>query len=443
MSRTALPIVLTQISMMSMGMVDLLMVGHVGIAALAAVALGNIWKIGTLIVAMGVVLGIDPAVSQAHGARDGRAMALALQRGVVIALLASVPVIAMWFFTERLLVACGQDREIAHVAHRWVLVQLPSVPFFLLFTAMRQFLQGRGIVKPALYVAIAANVLNAATNWVFIYGHLGVPALGAVGSGITTCMSTVFMALALFWLIRAAKLHEGAWMPWSRAAFDVRGLLDILHVGLPVGAHYGCEIWAFQIAALWAGLLGAEPLAANTIVLNMASLSFMMPLGIGLAASARVGNLIGAHRARDAQHAAWVALSIGAAVMGLWAIVFVVFRREIPLMYGASPAVVALCAGTFPIAAAFQLFDSTQVVGAGILRGMGRTRATAVFNLLGYYAIGLPLGWWLTFRRGLGLAGIWWGVAVGLAVVALGLLAWIVVRGPATVAGEERVARAD
>src|SRR6185503_17384352 len=122
----------------------------------------------------------------------------------------------------------------------------------------------------------------------------------------------------------------------------------------------------------------------------MASLSFMMPLGIGLAASARVGNLIGADRARDARHAAWVALSLGAAVMGVWALVFVVFRRSIPLFYGASANVLELCAGVFPIAAAFQLFDSTQVVGAGILRGMGRTRATAVFNLLGYYAIGLP-----------------------------------------------------
>jgi MATE family multidrug resistance protein len=434
LARLALPIAMTQVAMMSLGMVDLLMVGRVGVEALDAVALGNIWKIGTLIVAMGVVYGIDPAVSQAHGARDQVGLAHALQRGVVIALIISVPVCVSWLFTERVLVAFGQDAGIARVAQQWLLVQLPAVPFFLLFNAMRQYLQGRGITRPTLYVALASNVVNASANWVLIFGHAGSPALGAVGSGISTCMSTLFMAASLFALIRVARLHDGAWVPWSRAALDRGALMKILHVGVPVGMHYGCEIWGFEIAALWAGLLGTDALAANTIQLNLVSLSFMMPAGIGLAASARVGNLIGARRAREAQHAAWVALALGAGVMAVWSLVFLVFRRAIPELYGASPAVVALCASTMPIAAAFQLFDGTQVVGAGVLRGMGRTRATAVFNMLGYYALGLPLGWWLAFDRGLGFAGIWWGVAAGLAVVAVALVAWIAVRGPATLA---------
>jgi multidrug resistance protein, MATE family len=431
LGRLAWPIVLTQIAMMSLGVVDLLMVGDVGVEALGAVALGNIWKIGTAMIAMGFVLGMDPFVSQAYGARDEVGMALALQRGIVLAFAVSLPVCVLWLFTEDVLLLCGQDPGIAREAHEYVLVQLPSIPFYLVFCALRSWLQGRGILLPMLFVALLANVIDAFLNWVLIFGHLGAPALGVIGAGITTGFGQVLMPLAMLVLIRFGKLHEGAWRAWSRAAFDPRALAAILKVGVPIGLHFAAEIWGFQIVSLWAGWLGTSELAATTIVLNLASLSFMLPLGVGLATVTRVGNLIGEKRHDDAQTAAWSALALGAGVMALCALAFWTLRDVLPRAYTSELAVIEICAATLPIAAAFQLFDGTQVVAAGVLRGMGTTKPTAIANLAGYYVLGLPLGWWLAFELDLRVPGLWWGLAAGLACVALSLLAWVAVRGPA------------
>lgn len=431
LARLAAPIALTQLSMMALGFVDLVMVGQCGVEAVGAVSLGNIWKIGTGMVAMGLVLGIDPFVTQGHGARDAHGMARALQRGIVVALVASLPVALLWLFTRRMLVEFGQDPAIAQVAHDYLLVQLPSQPLFLVFCALRSYLQGRGILRPMLIVALGANALNVLLNWMLIFGNLGAPALGPVGSGVATSIVQAFMPLALFALIRAGRLHEGAWVPWSRESFDLRALAAIVAIGAPTGVHFAAEIWGFQIASLWAGQLGANELAANAAVLNLASISFMLPLGVGLAAVTRVGNLLGAQQAHRAQTAAWAALALGVGLMALCGVAFFVFRDSIGRIYSSDEVVLGLVASTMPVAAAFQVFDGAQVVASGVLRGMGRTRPTAVANLIGYYALGLPLGWWLTFERGQGLPGLWWGVALGVAVVALVLVAWIAVRGPA------------
>jgi MATE family multidrug resistance protein len=206
-------------------------------------------------------------------------------------------------------------------------------------------------------------------------------------------------------------------------------------IGLPVAFQMGLEIWAFSGAALLAGLLGAVPLAAHTVALNMAALAFMVPLGISQGTVTRVGNLIGAGRMHDAQRASWVALGMGGGVMCVSATAFVTLRELLPRVYTQDAAVIALCASILPIAAAFQIFDGVQVVGCGVLRGMGRTRPAAIFNLISYWLIGIPLGAWLGLRAGFGLSGIWWGLCLGLAVVATLLVIWLRLRGPASLHG--------
>lgn len=431
LARLAAPIVATQLLLMALNVVDLALVGRVGVEAFDGVALGNVWKIGTLFVAMGLVFGADPLISQAHGAGDARGVALGLQRSLVIALLASLPVMLAWSFTEDVLLAFGQEPAIARIAHEYVGMQMFSVAPFLIWTSLRQYVQCRGIVAPILVVALLANVVNALLDWILIFGNWGAPALGPRGAGLATGTVQAFLPLALLGVIRWRRLHVGAWIPWSRASIDPRALLAIAAVGAPIALQFACEIWAFQIAALWAGLLGQEELAANSIVLNLSSVSFMLPLGVSLAAVTRVGNLVGERRFVDAQRAAWMSLALGVGAMALCAIAFLLGREALPRAYGAQGTVVALCASVLPIAAAFQLFDGCQVVGAGILRGMGRTRPAAIFNFVGYYALGLPLGWWLAFERGYGLAGLWWGIAVGLASVALPLVVWVARFGPA------------
>ncbi len=430
----ALPVVGAQVASILLNVVDLLMVGRVGVEPLAAGSLGRLWIWGTLILGMGLIMGIDPLISQAHGARNRHALGLTLQRGIVLALLASIPIAVLWLFTGPVLVAGGQDPELSAQAARYALVQLPGLPAFLVFSALRQYLQGRGIMWPALWVLVVSNVVNVLANWVLIFGHFGFPALGLVGAGIATGSVQILQLVLLVLWIRRFRLHRGAWTGWSRAALDPAALGSILKLAVPVSVQVGLEMWAFQIATLMAGKLGTEELAAHTVVLNLASISFMIPLGISIGTVTRVGNLIGAGRPQQAQVAAWAALLLGAGVMTLSGTAFLMGREVFASWYVDDPTVLALSAAILPIAAAFQLVDGIQVVGGGILRGMGRTRPPAVFNLLGYYALALPLAWWLAFHTSAGLRGVWWGLALGLCIVAIALVAYVAVRGPARAA---------
>jgi MATE family multidrug resistance protein len=428
----ATPVVITQVGMMTMGMVDVIMIGHVGVEELAAASLGRVWLFGTLLMAFGVVIGIDPIVAQAHGRRDAYRLGLGLQQGLVVAAGTGLLLSGLWFFTEPMLNLFGQDPELARMARGYVWVQIPTTIPVLFYVTLRHYLQGRGIVKPAMWVTLGANGANVFLNWVLIYGNLGAPELGLVGAGIATGCTRTLMFVALLGLMLAFRFHQGGWTGWNREALRPARIREVLHFGIPVSLHTGLEVWAFQAATLLSGRLGTEQLAAHVITLTLASFMFMFPLGISFAAVTRVGNLIGENREQEAQTSAWVALGMGAAVMSIGAVIFVLFRDLLPLIYTGDRTVAVFAASALPIAAAFQMSDGIQVVATGILRGMGRTRPAAVFNFIGYWVLAIPLAWWLSSQQGWGLRGIWWGLALGLGVIALLLVIWIAKRGPAS-----------
>lgn len=421
----AVPVALSQLAIMSMGFVDLVMVGRVSVEAFAAVSLANPWQYATLLFANGFLMALDPIVSQAHGARDGERAGRALQQGLVLALLMSPWVILAWTQTEEVLLALGQEARLAHEAERFLLVQIPSVPFFLTYAALRQYLQGREIVRPVLWVVLIGNVVNALANWVLVFGKLGVPALGLVGSGLATSLTRIAMFGAGVGLVVAFRLHEGAWVPWSRAAFAPAGLRALLAIGFPISLQMSLEMWAFAASNLIAGRLGAEAVAAHGMVMNLASITFMVPLGIAQGTAVRVGNLIGAGELAQSQRAAWLGIAMGAGFMTLSAVGFVIGRDVLPRLYTPEAAMIAAAAAILPIAGAFQVFDGTQSVASGVLRAMGRPGPAALFNLVGYWVLALPLGAWLALGRGAGLVGLWWGLCAGLVVVAIGLVLWI------------------
>jgi MATE family multidrug resistance protein len=226
------------------------------------------------------------------------------------------------------------------------------------------------------------------------------------------------------WILRF-RLHEGAWRAWDRRSFDLSGLTRHAALGLPVGVQMALEANAFTVAMIFVGWMGVFELGAHQIVINMASFTFMVPLGVSIGASARAGNLIGRRDAHQLRVACRTGFLMGGGVMAIAAVSFIVFREALPRLYGADPAVVALAATLLPIAGAFQIADGVQVVGAGLMRGMGRPQAGAVVNLIGFYAVGLPLAYLLAFPLGLGIAGIWWGLAAGLGGVAAMLVIWV------------------
>lgn len=413
---------------MTFALVDMAMLGRLGAREMGAAAVAEACLFGTMMAAIGLVLGIDPLVSQAHGGGRGEDAGRALQHGLVVALLASFPVMVAWMNVEPLLRLGGQDSDLAALGQVYATPQVWSVAPGLAFVALRAFVQGRGIMTPPLWVILGTNLLNVILNWMLIFGNLGMPALGLEGAAIATGISRAVMPVALAILVFGRGLHRGAWTPWSRGSLAIGKALGM---GLPIAIQLGLEVWAFNLCTLIAGRLGAANVAAHAVVLKLASLTFMVPLGISTAASTRVGNRIGAGDRLGAQRSAHVAFGLGAGVMGISALAFVLLPRTLAGLLTTKADVIAIALTIFPIAAAFQVFDGTQVVGSGVLRGMGTPRPAAIFNLLGYYAIALPLACTLAFRGGMGLPGVWIGLAIGLAVVALLILLWIVYRGPA------------
>lgn len=445
LTRLAIPVVLAQVGSMTLGLVDMAMVGKLGKDALSAVSLGDVWVFGTLIAGIAIVMGIDPIVSQAHGAGKGKLAGLALQRGAVIGVLLNIPIGFLWWNAGDALKLLGQSPSIVEGAQTYTSIQIFSIAPFLIFTVFRQYLQGRGIMMVPLLIIVAANVMNVFFNWTLIYGNLGVPALGIKGAGIATGLTRTFMMIALLVVVWRWRLHREAWQPWSKESFSFLGLWQVLRYGIPIAVMYCMEVWAFSASSLLAGLLPPKELnvSSHTVVLKLASFSFMVPLGISIAASTRIGNLLGSKRKEDAQLSAWIALSLGAIVMLGFSGLFVLLRNDLPRLFIQDAEVIALAATILPIAAAFQLFDGTQAVAAGILRGMGRTLPAAIFNLIAFYGLGLPIALLLSFpesfpdgwldREGIGLEGIWWGLCCGLAVVAFLQVFWIWRRGPSTV----------
>lgn len=421
------PVVITQLANMAMGFVDTLMVSRIDVESLAASSLANNWGWGWMSLGMGVVLGMDPMVSQAHGRGDPRGVALALQRGLVVGVLVSVPLALAYAWTGTGLLWLGQEPGVSAAAEQYMVVRIPSIPFWMAYTVLRQYLQGRTLVRPAMWCMLIANLANVVLNWALIFGHLGAPRLGLLGAGIASSITTMLMPLLLWAWIELADLRREAWRPWSRSVLRLRGLRQVVRLGFPVGVQMTLEAWGFSLAAMMAGWVGVQALAAHQIVLTMVALFFMIPLGLSTGAATRVGNLIGAGDHPGAQRACAVAIVTGASVMVVGAAVFVVFRYQIPLLFTADAAVVALGAAILPVAAAFQIVDGTQIVSGGLLRGMGRPNAAAVANLGAYFVFALPLAWWLAFEPGLGLGlvGIWWGLAAGPALVAVALVTWV------------------
>ncbi len=418
--RLALPVAMVTVSTMTMGVVDTIMVGRVSPTDLAAVALGHLYFFGVVVFGMGALSALDPVISQAVGAGDRDAVARGMQRGGVLAL-------ALTGFASLLLVPAGpvlrllgQPDDVVPVAGAYALVSIPGVFPFYAFHVLRLSLQAMARVGPVLVTVVAANVVNVFANWVFIYGNLGFPAMGAVGSGWATSLSRWFMLLTL--LAVAWPLLCGSLRPLRPEALAREPLRRLLRLGAPIGGQSVLEFGVFGATGLLVGLMGTVAMASHQVAMNLSSLTFMVPLGIAQAGAVLVGQAVGKGDAAQARRAVGSSLLVGVGFMSLTATLFLTMPAFFAGIYSADAPVVALAAVLIPVAGVFQVFDGTQVVALGVLRGVGDTRVPMVINVVGFWFVGLPVSAVLGFQFGLGPRGVWAGLAVGLAMVALLLL---------------------
>jgi len=420
LARLAAPIVVTQVGLMLMGVVDILMVGHVSATALAAVALANLYLFGVSTFGLGTLFALDPIVSQALGANDRLAVARGLQRGLLLAVALTVPTCLLLAAVEPVLTLVQQPEAIVPLVRGYIFRVMPAVLPFYAFVVLRQTLQAHHRVAPILVTLVAVNLLNAALNYLWIFGHLGFPAMGVLGSASATLVSRYAMALLLLVLgWRQLAPYLTALAP---RVFDVRALRRMVQLGAPIGVQFLLEWGAFGAVGLLMGWLGVLEVAAHQIALNLASLTFMVPMGIGAAAAVRVGQAVGRGDPDAIRRASVASLAVGATFMAVAAALFLSVPAKLASFYSIDPAVVALAALLLPIAGLFQVFDGLQVVAMGLLRGLGDTRVPMIMSIIAFWCVGMPVSLLLAFGMDLGAVGLWWGFVVALAAVAVILL---------------------
>jgi multidrug resistance protein, MATE family len=414
------PLVVNQLGQVGMHTADTIMVGPLGAQPLAAVGLGSALHHFALLLTTGIVMGMTPLVSQAFGAGDSARCRAVLVQGSWLALILSVPVMLFCVAGREISLLLGQDFAVAGLTGGYMRALALSIPPALLFVAVRQYLEGMGHATAPMVVTFIGLVVNIAANRVLIYGVDGwVQPMGVIGSGWATTIVRWFMLIGI-----AVFLATHKSLPSLKVSLrPARAALGrIFTIGGPVGAQFGLEIGLFSFAAVMMGWLGTLELAAHQVTINIAATTFMVALGASLAGSIRVGQHIGARRLRAARRAVRATYVVSVGFMLCCALLFVLVPRALIGLYTPDQEIVDLGVRLLLVAAAFQVFDGAQVAGVSVLRGAADTRVPMIVAGIGYWGVGLPVGWFLAFRAGLGPVGIWAGLSTGLAVVALLLL---------------------
>lgn len=418
--RLALPVIVAELGWMLMGIVDTIMVGRLGAEAIGAVAIGNVvfHTIGLLII--GIVLGLDTLISQAFGAGEFEDARHSLRQGLWLAVLVCPVLLVMMLAVPATFPLWGLDAKVSELAKPFSWILALSVLPIGAYTVFRRYLQAVHLVQPVSWALLSANAVNWGLNWLLIEGHWGAPKLGVNGSAWSTVGARVYLAAFLYVVLQRMAKREGVvLLRWEGP--DWKRVGELFRLGLPAAGHIFLEVAVFGAATVLAGQFPPAALAAHEITLNYACFMYMVPLGISQATSVRVGNHVGARDFAAARVSGNTGILTGALFMACSGLAMYFAPRMILNLYTQDEALVGAAIPLLFWAAAFQLFDGTQTVATGALRGLGDTHTAFVANMVGYWVLGLPVGAWLCFARGLGVPGLWMGLSLGLTVVAAGL----------------------
>jgi MATE family multidrug resistance protein len=418
----AVPVVLSELGWMAQGVVDNIMVGKLGPAAIGAVALGNAVYYTPSLFGIGLLLGLDTLVSQAYGRKDHDDCHRWLAQGVYLACIVTPPLMVLIAALSYGFTRFGVIPEVAVLSGGYLRILNWGTLPLLLYGGTRRYLQGVGQVRVITATYVLANLLTWFGNWVLIYGKFGMPALGVNGSAISTCISRIAMAAALLgfaWRYERKRGHP-LFRHWAGPQLD--RLRKLIRIGAPAAGQIVLEVGAWNLSTFAAGYLTPVALATHAIALNYASVSYMVPLGVSAAAAVSVGHAIGAGDPARARRAGWLALALGTGFMLMAAVAFWVAPKPLISLYTRDPRVLAVGPSLLWIAAAFQIFDGIQTVCTGALRGLGETRVPMFANLVGYWVLGLPLGFILCFVLKWGIYGMWIGLTLALIIISMTLL---------------------
>ena len=429
----ATPLSLAFAAQMAIGITDVVMMGWLGPADLAAGTLASNTLYLMFYFGMGVGTAVSPMVAHALGARRIADVRPTVQAGVLVALILSLPFGMVAWWGKDVLLLLGQEAGTAARASDYLRAAVWSLPANLVFVVLRNVAAAHSRPRPALVIVIVAGLINALANWALMFGNLGMPRLELTGAGIATTIATWTMALAMAGFLladrrfRRYRFHRRIErLRWTHAR-------ELLVIGVPIGFSILAEMGMFSVTVFIAGLVSTETLAAIAIAMQTSGIGFIVPFGIAQAATVRIGRAAGAGDAAGIGTAAGTAFCTGLVWIALgsttiWFGAPLIVDGFLDLADPATAPLVPIALGLLAITAIFQMFDTTQAIASGVLRGLKDTRVPMLYALIGYWGVGLPAAILLAFAAGLGGDGIWWGITAGLAAAAVLLVARVLRR---------------
>ncbi len=417
----AYPVMLSNLGHVMIGVVDNIMVGHLGAVHLAAAGLATVIFNVLMLFGIGVSYAITPLVAEADGERNDKSIIETLRHGLVINFVNGLILVGVVLIGKNLLYHLDQQADVVELAIPFLSILTFSLVPMLIFQSFKQFAEGLSNTKPALVIIVLTNLVNIALNYMFIYGHAGFPAMGLIGSGWATLTSRTFMALSMaayiYYLPAFRKYRAG----FSIGNYAKEKFSKMLHIGIPAGVQFIFEVAAFDFSLVMMGWLGATTQAAHQIAINLATISYMTTAGLAAAATIRVSYFLGRKDFKNLRLASYTLLIMALVMMTACALVFILGRNILPGLYVEDSEVLAIASSLLILAGLFQLSDGTQVVCIAALRGLQDVKIPSVLIFISYWVIGLPLGYWLAFTLGYGAIGIWLGLSIGLTLTAIAM----------------------
>lgn len=418
--RLSIPIIITNMAQIALALIDSAMVGAISYKQLAASSLA-INAIGIpQIVCIGLTMAVSPLVAIARGRQDAVQASRVLYNGVWLCTLAALLIAIICVVGSPLLSQLRQDPEIAMLAKPYFRVLAWSLIPMILFLSIKQFSDALEMTKTGMALALATLPLNAFLNWICIYGKFGVPRLELYGAGLATLITRIIVALAMIGIVLYHPAYK-RYIAARRKAWQIKWqqMKELLHIGIPSSLQYAMEAGAFAVSGIMVGWLGATTQAAHQIALNIASFSFMAALGLSLGGSIRVSHAFGRGN-KTLMRTIGISTLYGGIAYGVFCVCyFILFRYQLPLIFTREPAVISLAASLLFFAAVFQISDSTQAIGVGLLRGIKDVKVPTLLVAIAYWGVGIPVGYWLAFTREMGASGIWLGLVIGLTASSL------------------------
>jgi len=417
--KLAYPVMIGQLGWIMMGVVDTMMVGRLGPTPLASASVSNGIFILILVLGLGVSYAVTPLIAIAIGAGKNEECEILFKQSIIINLLLGIVLMVTTFYLAGIIKFLNQPEEVVRQSISYTRILGYSIIPIMLFQTHKQFIEGLSETRPAMVITIIANIINAAVNWLLVFGNYGFPRLELKGSGWATFSSRLFMAVMMFISVIKSKKFKQFDVSLRIRKINYIFIKKILGLGIPSAFQYFFEVGSFSFAVIMIGWLGTVQLAAHQIAINLASITYMATLGISSAGAIRVGNALGKQDVNEVRRAGFTAIILGASIMAVCGLIFITLRNFLPSLYIHDNNVISIASTLLIIAAMFEIFDGTQAVGIGVLRGLTDVKGPTLIAFISYWVIALPVGYFFGFILKMQVTGVWLGFLVGLASSAI------------------------